>query len=244
MVVVEGPADVELVSVDRIYCRRGKVRSRVPKGAEGFVVSAPGSAVIDMGTEFAVNLTADGRTRGRVFEGEVEASVLSRLGTPGHSSIAVVTMLTLTSTLLMSTTRVMFGVSRDGLFWRRAGIVAENGTPRVALALTTFASIALVASGSVDRLIGMAGFFFVANYSWAYLSLIVLRRTRPDLARPFRVPAYPLPTLLVLLPSLAFLAAAVSSDRENSLWALALLAASFPIRLLLRAASRLNYKLR
>ena len=112
----------------------------------------------------------------------------------------------------------------------------------VALALTTFTSIALVASGSVDRLIGMAGFFFVANYSWAYLSLIVLRRTRPDMPRPFRVPAYPLPTLLVLLPSLAFLAAAVSSDRENSLWALALLAASFPIRLLLRAASRLNYK--
>jgi basic amino acid/polyamine antiporter, APA family len=153
------------------------------------------------------------------------------------SSIAVVTMLTLTSTLLMSTTRVMFGVSRDGLFWRRAGSVAENGTPRVALALTTLTSIALVASGSVDRLIGMAGFFFVANYSWAYLSLIVLRRTRPDLARPFRVPAYPLPTLLVLLPSLGFLAAAVSSDRQNSLWALALLAASFPIRLLLRAAS-------
>jgi Concanavalin A-like lectin/glucanases superfamily len=87
MMVVEGPADVELVSVDRIYCRRGKVRSRVPKGAEGFVVSAPGSAVIDMGTEFAVNLTADGRTRGRVFEGEVEASVLSRLGTPERSMV-------------------------------------------------------------------------------------------------------------------------------------------------------------
>ena len=174
---------------------------------------------------------------------DAAALVFRSAGNTVVSSIAVVTMLTLTSTLLMSTTRVMFGVSRDGLFWRRAGIVAENGTPRVALVLTTFTSIALVASGSVDRLIGMAGFFFVANYSWAYLSLIVLRRTRPDMARPFRVPAYPLPTLLVLLPSLAFLAAAVSSDRENSLWALALLAASFPIRLLLRAASRLNYKL-
>jgi Concanavalin A-like lectin/glucanases superfamily len=87
MIFIEGPADVELLSVDQIYCRRGNVRSRVPKGAEGFVVSAPGSAVIDMGTEFAVNLTTDGRTRGRVFEGEVEASVLSRSGTPERSVV-------------------------------------------------------------------------------------------------------------------------------------------------------------
>ena len=87
MIFIEGPADVELLSVDQIYCRRGNVRSRVPKGAEGFVVSAPGSAVIDMGTEFAVNFTTDGRTRGRVFEGEVEASVLSRSGTPERSVV-------------------------------------------------------------------------------------------------------------------------------------------------------------
>ena len=152
-------------------------------------------------------------------------------------------MLTLLSTLLMSTTRVMFAVSRDGLFWRRAALVADNGTPRVALALTTLTAIALVASGSVDRLIALAGFFFVANYSWAYISLLVLRRTRPDLPRPFRVPAFPLPTLLVLLVSLTFLVAAIASDRENSVWALLLLAASFPVRWLLRAASRMNAKL-
>ena len=61
MIVVEGPADIELVSGNQIYCRRGKLRTRVPAGAEGFVVSAPGSAVMDIGTEFAMNLTTDGR---------------------------------------------------------------------------------------------------------------------------------------------------------------------------------------
>ena len=39
MLTLEGPADVDLVSVDRIFCRRGKLRSRVPKGAEGFIVA-------------------------------------------------------------------------------------------------------------------------------------------------------------------------------------------------------------
>jgi APA family basic amino acid/polyamine antiporter len=71
----------------------------------------------------------------------------------------------------------------------------------------------------------MAGFFYVANYCWSYVSLIVLRITQPDAERPFRVPLYPLPTLLALSASLAFLAGAVMSDRLNSLYALLLLIA-------------------
>src|ERR1017187_8064579 len=132
------------------------------------------------------------------------------------SVVAVVILLTLLHSVLMSSTRILFAVSRDGLFWRRAALVAENGTPRPALALATLAAVGLVLSGTVDRLIAMAGFFYVANYSWAYISLIVLRRTRPTAPRPFRVWCYPGLTLLLLFGSLAFLVGAVASDRENS----------------------------
>jgi hypothetical protein len=79
-VVVEAPADIDLVSIDRIACLRGKLRARVPDGAEGFVVSGPGSAVVDLGTEFGMNVRPDGKSRGKVFEGEVEAAVLGRSG--------------------------------------------------------------------------------------------------------------------------------------------------------------------
>ena len=87
----------------------------------------------------------------------------------------------------------------------------------------------------MDRLIALAGFFYVANYSWAYISLIVLRRTQPAAPRPFRVFAYPALTLLTLAASLAFLVGAVVSDRRNSVYALLLLMASFPVRWLFRA---------
>lgn len=157
------------------------------------------------------------------------------------SAIAVLILLTLLNTVLMGTTRILFAVSRDGLFWRRAARVAENGTPRTALAIATAAIIGLVLSGTVDRLIAIAGFLYVVNYSSAYVSLMVLRRTRPAAARPFRIRGYPAPTLLVLCASLAFLAGAVASDRQNSLWALLLLLASFPLRLLLRAVSAIHY---
>ena len=151
------------------------------------------------------------------------------------SAVATVILLTLLHVVLMTGTRILFAVSRDGLFWQRAARVAGNGTPRTALAMATGVSIALVLSGTVDRLIAMAGFFYVANYCWSYISLMVLRRTRPAAGRPFRVPAYPIPTLLALAASLAFLTGAVVSDRANSLYALFLLGASYPVRLFLKA---------
>jgi APA family basic amino acid/polyamine antiporter len=151
------------------------------------------------------------------------------------SVVGVVILLTLLNSVLMSSTRILFALSRDGLFWRRTASVAENGTPRPALALASLVAVGLVLSGTVDRLIALAGFFYVSNYCWAYISLIVLRRTRPAAARPFRVFAYPALTLLTLAGSLAFLVGAVVSDRRNSLYALLLLMASVPVRSLFRA---------
>ena len=79
--VVEGPAELEFLSYDKVFCHRGKLRARVPEGAEGFVVSGSGSAVVDLGTEFGMNVELDGTMRGKVFEGRVEAAVLNESGT-------------------------------------------------------------------------------------------------------------------------------------------------------------------
>ena len=77
---LEGPSDVDLLTNSRVYCRRGKLRVRVPRGAEGFVVTSPGSAVVDLGTEFAMNVESDGRSRVMVFEGAADASLLDARG--------------------------------------------------------------------------------------------------------------------------------------------------------------------
>lgn len=87
ILVVEGPADLELISLDQVYCHQGKLRARVPKGVEGFLVSGPGAAVLDLGTEFGLNIKPDGTSRGKVFEGEVEAAVLSATGTMRRSQL-------------------------------------------------------------------------------------------------------------------------------------------------------------
>jgi hypothetical protein len=78
---VEGPADLELLSVDRVFCHQGKLRARVPQGAEGFTVLGAGYEVVDLGTEFALNLPKPGgKSVMMVFEGEAAVSVLGKDG--------------------------------------------------------------------------------------------------------------------------------------------------------------------
>ena len=70
--LVEGPADLEIQSVASVICREGRLRSRVPLNATGFTVLTPKFELVDLGTEFAVDVASDGRSDVHVFDGEVE----------------------------------------------------------------------------------------------------------------------------------------------------------------------------
>ncbi|HYF35921.1 MAG TPA: LamG domain-containing protein, partial [Prosthecobacter sp.] len=72
-VLLEGQADLEIVSAWEAACQRGKARVRVPPPAQGFRLQAPGMKLVDLGTEFGVQVGAGGGAQVHVFEGEVEA---------------------------------------------------------------------------------------------------------------------------------------------------------------------------
>jgi hypothetical protein len=77
---VEGPAELEIMTADRVFCYQGRLRARVPQGAEGFTVAAQGYEVVDLGTEFGLNLESGGKARLMVFEGETSVSVFDKDG--------------------------------------------------------------------------------------------------------------------------------------------------------------------
>ncbi len=79
----EGPADLELVAVDRVLCRGGRLHTRVPHDASGFCVETPRGTVTDLGTELGISVSKDGQTHVAVFEGEAEVS----LQIPGQEGI-------------------------------------------------------------------------------------------------------------------------------------------------------------
>jgi hypothetical protein len=87
MLTVEGPADLDLQGRDRVSCHYGKLRVRVAPGGEGFTVGAPGYEIVDLGTEFGLNLDRSGKARMMVFEGEAVVSLLGTNGRTLHSAL-------------------------------------------------------------------------------------------------------------------------------------------------------------
>jgi len=142
--------------------------------------------------------------------------------------VMIVSMLGSINALQLMASRVLFGMSRDGLFPHQAVAVNKGGTPSVALFLGTVVAVLFVLSGTFNAVIAVLAFFFVANYTISFVSLILLRAREPDLPRPYRTWGYPWTTLLALAGSIAFLVSAVVNDTRSSVYSLLLLLASYP----------------
>jgi hypothetical protein len=72
VVILSGPAEFKLISRTEAYCARGKLRALVPPQAVGFTIGSPKLDVVDRGTEFGLEVGAEGKTEVHVFQGRVE----------------------------------------------------------------------------------------------------------------------------------------------------------------------------
>ncbi|NUP64871.1 MAG: amino acid permease [Nonomuraea sp.] len=113
---------------------------------------------------------------------------------------AIAGLTTVVLVLLLGQTRVLFAMCRDGLLPRPLSVVHPTfGTPArltVLIGLVTMALAGFVSFGELAELVNIGTLFAFMVVS---IGVMVLRRTRPDLERAFRVPMVPvLPILSVL----------------------------------------------
>lgn len=71
-VVLHSPAAYQLLSSSRARMIIGRLTATVPEAGKGFTVITPQANVIDLGTEFGVEVSSDGATDVVVFKGEVD----------------------------------------------------------------------------------------------------------------------------------------------------------------------------
>jgi basic amino acid/polyamine antiporter, APA family len=154
-------------------------------------------------------------------------------------SILVVALFSSLNALHLMAARVIYAMSRDGLFFRAVSRVNKGGTPTVGLLLSALVAVSF-AIFSFERIIAMMAFFFVTNYLLSFISLFLLRRREPDLPRPYRAWGYPYTTALAVLGSVGFLVEAIREDPSNSYLTLLALAISYPVYRVLKMVSSRN----
>jgi ferric-dicitrate binding protein FerR (iron transport regulator) len=70
-VTLEGPAALQLISSSEAYCTSGKLSAHVPPQAKGFRIQTPRGTIVDLGTDFGLDLN-DAASPVHVFKGEIE----------------------------------------------------------------------------------------------------------------------------------------------------------------------------
>jgi APA family basic amino acid/polyamine antiporter len=165
--------------------------------------------------------------------GEAANTIFGVHGDTIFRCLTIVSMLSGINALHLMATRVIFAMSRDGLFSSKAAVVNEGGTPTISLALSLIVSLLFIIFGEkFETVISVLAFFFVVNYILSFVSLFVLRAREPDKPRPYRAWGYPVTPALALIGSVLFLAGAIRAETRNSVYALVLLAVSYPVYLL------------
>lgn len=154
------------------------------------------------------------------------------------TAVALVALLGLINTVVMAAPRILYGLGRTGLLPAFTTGVNPGGTPVAALLLTSGAASLLLLAGSFEQLLAMGAVLYVSLPLAGVAALMALRQREPELARPFRCWAYPLPPLLIAAVSLAFLVGAAASAPLTCLTAAALAGLALPAGLL---AERLGW---
>jgi APA family basic amino acid/polyamine antiporter len=134
---------------------------------------------------------------------------------------------------MLTGARVPYAMARDGLAPARLGFVSAHAHAPVGAVLVQGAWACLLAtSGRFDQLTN-----YVVFSSWVFYGLnagtvLILRRRRPDLERPYRVPGYPVVPILFALLATLLLANTVVASPRDSLIGLGFMALAVPAYLL------------
>lgn len=117
----------------------------------------------------------------------------------------------------------------DHLFRAVAAVHPRHRTPYVAVSLIGGSAIVYLFVNTIEGLVATLILGMWPFLAMAVAAVILQRRRRPALERPFRVPLYPLPPLFFLLACAGIFANSLREQPRFTLTNFAVLAAGLPI---------------
>jgi APA family basic amino acid/polyamine antiporter len=156
--------------------------------------------------------------------------------TMGSLGAALVTWTILLSSIgaangsILTSPRIYFAQARDGLFFERlARIHPRFETPSFAILVQGGWAALLAASGSYEVLIAYVLFTSWVIHAMCVFGVLILRRKRPDAARPYKLWGYPVTPLLFVAFAGWFVLNTLTERPVSSLGGSILIASGIPV---------------
>jgi len=128
-------------------------------------------------------------------------------GTGGTIVIAVMIMISTfgcDNGLILSGARVYYSMAKDGVFFKRTGILNKFAVPEFGLWIQALVASILCLSGKYGDLLDMISFVAVLFYVLTILGIFILRVKRPDAERPYKAFLYPVLPAIYIVMGIAF----------------------------------------
>jgi len=165
----------------------------------------------------------------------IASSVAARIPLLGGAGAAVVAAAVVVSAFsglnasMMTGSRVFFAMADRGLFLRAAARVSPQfNTPSVAIWLASALGVGYVLENDFAQLADKFILGIWPFYALTVGGVIMLRRRRPELPRPYRVFGYPFVPALFLLASALMVLNALLTDPGNTAVTLLIIVAGVP----------------
>jgi len=160
------------------------------------------------------------------------AEKIPLLGRFAGAAISAVVMLSCFSTLIgsmMTGPRIFFAMADRGLFFRSIARVSPRyQSPSVAIWLATGLGVVYVLLNDFQQLADKFILGIWPFYALAVGAVFVLRRTRPELPRPYRTWGYPVVPMLFLLASVGMVVNALVTEPKDTGITFAIILAGVP----------------
>ena len=166
--------------------------------------------------------------------GRIAADVMAEVfGPTGASAIALIILLSMTGTAnghILTSSRVFYAMAQDGLFFKSvANVHPRYQTPHVSIILLASWAAVLSLSGTFEQLFSYVIFGFWIFMGLTVAGVLILRRKRPDLPRPYKTWGYPVTPILFILSSIFLTVNSLIQNFWNSAIGLTLIALGIPV---------------
>jgi amino acid transporter len=91
---------------------------------------------------------------------------------------------------IMGSGRAVYQMALDGQFPRIFGTVNKHGVPGFSMGFNAVCSIALIFTGGAVEIYSLSNVGYTASFIPVLIGYYLLRRYRPDMRRPFRLPEF------------------------------------------------------
>jgi APA family basic amino acid/polyamine antiporter len=157
-------------------------------------------------------------------------AIFGGVGTALISIVVTISTFGALIAITLTSPRVFFAMAADGLFFRPlARVHPRYGTPYVAIGLAAGLGVLFVLTRTFDQLADTFVLSIWPFYGLAVAGLYRLRRIRPDLPRPYRVPGYPLVPAIFVAAVIYLVGNALIADPLWTGFTLAIVLAGIPV---------------